>query len=142
MRLVITEKNDASRQISRLLSESGAPKQDKVYNVPVWRFNRGGEEWVTIGLKGHILEPDFPEELKFDRNEGWYAVDDEGEVLPADVPDGLARPPAEHGKRMAGLVELLFGIPLIRKEDPALFEHFVDEGGLAVVDVRDDGDVA
>ena len=93
MRLVITEKNDASRQISRLLSDSGAPKQDKVYNVPVWRFRRDGDDWVTIGLKGHILEPDFPEELRFDSDEGWFAVDDEGEVLPADLPDGLARPP-------------------------------------------------
>ncbi len=93
MRLVITEKSDASRQISRLLAKGGAPKKDSVYGVPVYRFEREGEEWVTIGLKGHILEPDFPEELKFSDAEGWFAVNDEGEVLPADLPDGLARPP-------------------------------------------------
>ena len=93
MKLVITEKNDAAQQIARLLSTAGKPKADKVYNTPVYRFTVDGEEWVTIGLRGHILAPDFPKELKFDANEGWYAVSQEGEVLPADVPDGLARPP-------------------------------------------------
>ena len=93
MKLVITEKNDAAQQIARLLSTAGKPKADKVYNTPVYRFTVDGEEWVTIGLRGHILAPDFPKELKFDANQGWYAVSQEGEVLPADVPDGLARPP-------------------------------------------------
>ena len=37
----------------------------------------------------------------------------------------------------AGELVQLFGT-----EHPGLIEHFVDEGGLAVVDVRDDGDVA
>ena len=93
MKLVITEKNDAAQQIARLLSTVGKPKADKVYNTPVYRFNHDGEEWVTIGLRGHILAPDFPTELKFDKNQGWYAVSQEGEVMPADVPDGLPRPP-------------------------------------------------
>ena len=48
---------------------------------------------MTIGLRGHILQPDFPPELKFNDEEGWFGVTAEGEVLPADVPDGLARPP-------------------------------------------------
>ncbi len=93
MKLIITEKNDAAGQIARLLSESGKPKADKVYDTPVYRFRMGGEECVTIGLRGHILQPDFPTELKFDKNEGWYAVSAEGEVMPADLPDGLERPP-------------------------------------------------
>ena len=93
MKLLVTEKNDAAGQIARLLSDSGKPKADKVYDTPVYRFRRGGEDCVTIGLRGHILQPDFPPELKFNDEEGWFGVTAEGEVLPADVPDGLARPP-------------------------------------------------
>ena len=93
MKLIVTEKNDAAGQIARLLSDSGKPTADKVYDTPVYRFRRGGEDCVTIGLRGHILQPDFPPELKFNDEEGWFGVTAEGEVLPADVPDGLARPP-------------------------------------------------
>ena len=93
MKLIVTEKNDAAGQIARLLSDSGKPKADKVYDTPVYRFRRGGEDCVTIGLRGHILQPDFPPELKFNDEEGWFGVTAEGEILPADVPDGLARPP-------------------------------------------------
>ena len=93
MKLIVTEKNDAAGQIARLLSDSGKPKADKVYDTPVYRFRRGGEDCVTIGLRGHILQPDFPPELKFNDEEGWFGVTAEGEVLPADIPDGLARPP-------------------------------------------------
>ena len=99
MKLVITEKNDAAQQIARLLCSAGKPKADKVYNTPVYRFEVDGEEWVTIGLRGHILAPDFPTELKFDKKLGWYAVSQEGEMLPADVPDGLARPPYESKRK-------------------------------------------
>ena len=68
MILVVTEKNDAATQIARLLSDVGAPKADKVYNTPIYRFSHEGDEWVTIGLRGHILAPDFPTELKWDEN--------------------------------------------------------------------------
>ncbi len=93
MKLVVTEKNDAATQIGRLLCDVGRPKADKVYNTPIYRFQHEGEEWVTIGLRGHILAPDFPKELKFSKDQGWYGVSADGEVLPANVPDALARPP-------------------------------------------------
>ena len=93
MRLIVTEKNDAAGQIARLLSTSGKPKADKVYNTPVYRFTWDGEDCVTIGLRGHILKVDFPTQLTFDPEAGWQGVTAEGELLPADVPDGLARPP-------------------------------------------------
>ena len=99
MKLVVTEKNDAAQQIARLLSESGRPKADKVYDTPVYRFTRDGEDWVTIGLRGHILAPDFPPELHFDEQEGWYGLTAEGEKLPADLPDGLARPPYDSKRK-------------------------------------------
>ena len=93
MKLVVTEKNDAAQQIARLLSDSGKPVADKVYNTPVYRFRKDGEDWVTIGLRGHILQPDFPTELHFNKKEGWFAENQAGDHVPADIPDGLARPP-------------------------------------------------
>ncbi|MGI6755006.1 MAG: DNA topoisomerase I [Atopobiaceae bacterium] len=92
MKLVVTEKNDAARQIARLLGQ-GNPKTDKVYDTPVYRFVVDGEDWVTIGLRGHILAPDFPTELKYDKKQGWFAVDADGELMEAPVPDSLERPP-------------------------------------------------
>ena len=97
--LVITEKNDAAQQIARLLCDVGRPKPDKVYDTPVYRFPHGGEDWVTIGLRGHIMAPDFPPELHFDPEEGWYGLTAEGKRLPADLPDGLARPPYESKRK-------------------------------------------
>ena len=64
MKLVVTEKNDAAQKIADLLGAT-KPKADKVYNTPVYRFTIDGEEWVTIGLRGHILEPDFTPVLTY-----------------------------------------------------------------------------
>ena len=41
-----------------------------------------------------------------------------------------------------GVVHRALGDPLVGAEDAALVQQGVDERGLAVVDVRDDGDVA
>lgn len=92
MKLVIAEKIIAAQKIAQLLAD-GKPKTDKVYNTQVYRFTVQGEDWVSMGLAGHILAPDFPDEVLFDKKQGWYSVTEDGEVLPADVPDGLARPP-------------------------------------------------
>lgn len=102
MVLVIAEKNDAAKQIARLLSQSGKPKQDKVYDTPVYRFRRDGDDWVAIGLRGHILAPDFPTQLTYDKSSGWFAVDTEGEVLSAQIPASLPKPPFDGGLRKDG----------------------------------------
>ena len=93
MKLVVAEKNIAAQKIAQLLADPGSFKKDKVYNTQVYRFTSDGEDWVSMGLAGHILAPDFPESLRFDEENGWYSVSEDGEILPADVPDGLARPP-------------------------------------------------
>ncbi|MFC2646647.1 MAG: DNA topoisomerase I [Coriobacteriaceae bacterium] len=98
MILVVTEKNDAATQIARLLSESGKPKADRVYSTPIYRFKHDGEDWVTIGLRGHIMAPGFPHELKYSKKEGWYGLTDGGEKLPAHLPDTLAKPPYPKAK--------------------------------------------
>ena len=97
MKLVVTEKNDAAQKIASLLGAK-KPKSDKVYSTPVYRFEVDGEEWVTIGLRGHILEPDFAPSLVYKKRGGWQGVTAEGEAIPAEVPAGLARPPFKKKK--------------------------------------------
>lgn len=92
MKLVVTEKNDAAQKIAALLG-AGKPKADKVYSTPVYRFDVNGEEWVTIGLRGHILEPDFPPQLIYKKRGGWRGVTADGEAIPAKIPDDLPKPP-------------------------------------------------
>ena len=97
MKLVVTEKNDAAQKIADLLGAS-KPKADKVYSTPVYRFELNGEEWVTIGLRGHILEPDFAPSLVYKKTKGWQGVTEEGEVIPAAIPATLAKPPFKKKK--------------------------------------------
>lgn len=97
MKLVITEKNDAAKQIASLLGTK-KPQNDKVYNTPVYRFDVDGEEWVTIGLRGHILEPDFAQSLVYTKSGGWKGVLEDGSKVEADVPSSLPRPPFKKKK--------------------------------------------
>ncbi|MEG1254005.1 MAG: DNA topoisomerase I [Raoultibacter sp.] len=97
MKLIVTEKNIAAEKIADLLGKT-KPKTDKVYSTPVYRFERDGEEWVTIGLRGHILEPDFAPAVVYDKKHGWQGVTLEGEVLEAFIPDTLNKPPFKKKK--------------------------------------------
>lgn len=97
MKLVVTEKNDAAQKIADLLSAT-KPKADKVYSTPVYRFDVDGEEWVTIGLRGHILEPDFTPQIIYKKRGGWQGVTAEGELIAANLPDSLPRPPFKKKK--------------------------------------------
>ena len=94
MKLVVTEKNDAAQKIADLLGVK-KPKADKVYSTPVYRFDVDGEEWVTIGLRGHILEPDFAPTMVYKKRGGWQGVTEEGETLPAELPASLPKPPVQ-----------------------------------------------
>ena len=44
MKLIVTEKNDAAGQIARLLSDSGKPKADKVYDTSLKAY--GDEDGI------------------------------------------------------------------------------------------------
>ncbi len=96
MKLVVTEKNDAAEKIASLLGTKA--KKDKVFNTPVYRFEVDGEEWVTIGLRGHILEPDFTPQMVYKKRGGWRGVTEDGEIVEADVPDSLPKPPFKKKK--------------------------------------------
>ncbi|MBI5000745.1 MAG: DNA topoisomerase I [Euryarchaeota archaeon] len=67
--LVIAEKNDAARRIASILSQ-GSLKRSAISKVPVYSFERGGEEYSVVGLRGHILRLDYPK--RFAR---WHADD-------------------------------------------------------------------
>ncbi|MBX6763236.1 MAG: DNA topoisomerase I [Rubrobacteraceae bacterium] len=61
MRLIISEKANAARKIASFLAE-GKVKDGKHRSVPYHSFEWKGEECVSVGLKGHVLNPEYPEE--------------------------------------------------------------------------------
>jgi DNA topoisomerase I len=61
MRLIVTEKNNSAKKIADILGR-GEAKADKTYKVPFYTWtDEDGAEQMTIGLKGHVLGPSFPE---------------------------------------------------------------------------------
>ena len=63
MRLIVTEKNNSAKKIAEILgAANGGPATDKTFKVPYYTWTDGdGVEQMTIGLKGHVLGPAFPE---------------------------------------------------------------------------------
>jgi DNA topoisomerase I len=61
MRLIISEKANAAKKIAQFLAE-GPVKDGKHRSVPHHTFTWKGEECVSVGLKGHVLNPEYPEE--------------------------------------------------------------------------------
>jgi len=59
MKLVICEKNISARRIAYILS-GGNSRSTRLGKIPVYEFSRGGEDWKIIGLRGHIINLDFP----------------------------------------------------------------------------------
>ena len=60
MRLIVTEKNNSAKKIAEILSD-GAAKDDAAYKVPFYTWDGADGPQMTIGLKGHVLNPAFPE---------------------------------------------------------------------------------
>jgi DNA topoisomerase-1 len=61
MRLIISEKANAAKKIARFLAE-GPVKDGKHRSIPHHTFTWKGEECVSVGLKGHVLSLEYPEE--------------------------------------------------------------------------------
>ena len=59
MKLVICEKNIAARRIAYILS-GGESKSTRLGKTPVYEFSKDGDTWKVIGLRGHIINLDFP----------------------------------------------------------------------------------
>ena len=92
LKLVVTEKNIAAKKLAEILA-TGRPKTGKVSSTAVYTFERDGEEWMSIGLKGHVLGVDFPQQIVFGDG-AWDAVwEDDAMKAPVAIPDSLAKPP-------------------------------------------------
>lgn len=61
--LIISEKADAARRIAYFLSE-GNSKQKSSKGLSYIEFEKDGDEYYVVPLSGHIIEIDFPKELK------------------------------------------------------------------------------
>src|ERR687891_2000955 len=59
MRLIVTEKNNSAKRIAEILG-NGA-KEGSSYKVPYYTWSDSDGEHLAIGLKGHVLNPSFPE---------------------------------------------------------------------------------
>lgn len=68
-KLIITEKNNTAARIATILS-NGQMKRAYPHRVPVFTFSRDGDDHTVIGLRGHILNIDYPEALN-----AWDKVD-------------------------------------------------------------------
>src|ERR671916_2482171 len=88
MRLIISEKANTAKKIAQFLSE-GSVKEGKHRSVPHHTFRWKGEETVSVGLKGHVLNPEYPE-----RYSNWQKVEPreliDAEILKAVSEKGVA----------------------------------------------------
>ncbi|MDR2845912.1 MAG: DNA topoisomerase I [Candidatus Methanoplasma sp.] len=60
-KLIITEKANAARRISTILSD-GKSRSESGGGVTVLVFEAEGDEYSVVSLRGHIMELDYPEE--------------------------------------------------------------------------------
>ena len=67
-RLIISEKNHAALRIALILSNN-TMKRRTVSGTQVFSFDKGGDEYLVMGLRGHIIELDYPKEYN-----NWDAV--------------------------------------------------------------------
>jgi len=62
MKLVICEKNIAAKRIAYILS-GGKSKSVRLGKTPVYEFTKDGETYKVVGLRGHIINLDYPAEF-------------------------------------------------------------------------------
>jgi DNA topoisomerase-1 len=60
--LVVAEKFNTALRIAIVLSD-GLMKRSRIEGTNVFRFEREGIEYAIVGLRGHIVELDYPKEL-------------------------------------------------------------------------------
>jgi len=78
MKLIVTEKNQTAQRIASILSGGKATREGGPRSS-LYTFTQDGEEVKCIGLRGHILKVDFPEEYQ-----QWQQVEPR-ELLDAEI---------------------------------------------------------
>ena len=61
MTVIICEKNSSALRIATILSD-GKAKSSNINNVRVYDFNRNNTSYKVVGLRGHVLNLDYPDE--------------------------------------------------------------------------------
>ncbi|WP_243665995.1 toprim domain-containing protein [Vulcanisaeta sp. JCM 16159] len=67
--LVVAEKDSVAKAIAKYLAQ-GSVGIRRIYGIKTYWFTKDNKQWVSIGLKGHIMNVDFPEELN-----KWHSVE-------------------------------------------------------------------
>lgn len=78
MKLIVTEKNQTARRIAEILSGGKAAREGGPRST-TYAFAGDGEEVKVIGMRGHVLKVDFPEEYR-----GWQEVEPRA-LIDADI---------------------------------------------------------
>ncbi len=60
--LIISEKNSVALRLAIVLSE-GKFQRERSPGIPIFRFTRNGDNYTIVGLRGHIVELDYPDKL-------------------------------------------------------------------------------
>ena len=68
-KLIVTEKFNTAIRIAVILS-GGKPKRTNLHRVSTFAFTKDGDDYTVVGLRGHILNLDYPDEFN-----NWSAVD-------------------------------------------------------------------
>ncbi len=62
MKLIITEKDTAAKKISNILA-GGKVTTGSYQKIPIYTFTADGQDYACVGLKGHIVQLEYPEEF-------------------------------------------------------------------------------
>jgi DNA topoisomerase-1 len=132
MRLIISEKANTAKKIAQFLSE-GAVKEGKHRSVPHHTFHWKGEKTVSVGLKGHVLNPEYPEQYS-----NWQKVEPreliDAEILKSVSEKGVAEAVRSLAKKASRVViatdfdregELIGveALSLVFEANPKLVDH-------------------
>lgn len=67
--LIIAEKSNAARRIATILSD-GKSRKTNIGGIPVFVFSKDDDEYSVVGLRGHVVQLDYPKEMN-----DWSKVD-------------------------------------------------------------------
>jgi DNA topoisomerase-1 len=87
-RLILAEKHSAARRLVQILSERKG-ETVRTDGLTVFHLSRGGDDFVVVPLRGHVVEIDYPPELR-----EWKTTD-LNDLIDAE-PVRLESPPALH----------------------------------------------
>lgn len=103
--LVVAEKDSVAKAFAGALAE-GRFKVLQRGPVKAYLFSRGGRRWASLGLKGHLFDLDFREEL----NKSWSSVDPRQLFFeePVRVVEEGSRPYLEALRELGRRAELVY----------------------------------